>query len=554
MAKRKILLLFTCLAPAVWAQAPFIYYRGVVNSASYMAPGLPGAAIAQGSTFSIFGEYLGPATSPTLTSYPLQTNLGGVTVTISQGSTSVSAIPVYVSPGFISAILPSNAPLGTASVIVEYNNSGNSNPAPVQIVSSNFGIFAQNSGGTGPGAVQNVLSATSQPTTTFNQPAKPGSTITVWGTGLGPISASDAGSPPIGNLPIKTEVFIGGISATVLYNGRTPCCAGIDQIEVTVPQNAPTGCYVPLYVRTLGTNVSNFVSIAITQDGSPCSEPANALTTALLQGGKTARLIAARIAVHHDVGTATTNDTTTDALGFYAAQETSSSANSDPSISLPPAGTCAAYTFEGDFTQNTGFPPGFPASTPTGKALNAGAVTISGSTGQAAAGTSGLAVIGGAIPTISGTTSTLILNPGAFNVSGAGGSDVASFQATLNIPQPLTWSNRDTLQTVTRSQGFTVNWSGAAAGNTVFVAGAGEDMPDNASSMFICTAHPGDTSLTVPADVLANILPARTLLLQSRGALYVGQWPLASPPTFSASGITGFMLPVEVQGRTVMFQ
>jgi uncharacterized protein (TIGR03437 family) len=555
MFMRNALLLFTCLASAAWAQSPHIYYRGVVNSGSFMAPGLPGAAIARGSTFSIFGAFLGPTSSPTLASYPLQTNLGGVTVTVKQGATSVSAIPVFVSPGLINAIMPSNTPLGQVSVVVNFNNSGASNPAPVTVVNSNFGILSF-AGGLGPGVVQNVVSATSEPVNSLAQPATPGLTVVVWGTGLGPITGADNASPPVGSLPIQTEVFIGGVSAKVTYSGRTPCCAGIDEVVLAVPPNAPLGCYVPVYVRTGGTAVSNFVTMAITADGSPCSEPGNPMATALINGGSTARVMAARIAVHHDMGVATTNDTTTDVLGAYVAEEANGVRNFDPSIALPPAGTCTSYTLAGDFTQNLGFPPGFAWPTPTGSSLNAGAISIAGLSGQAdIAGTAGLTPLGGAIPTIANTQNTLILNPGSLNVSGAGGADVGSFQATLNMPQPLTWTNRDQLQTITRSQGFTANWTGVAAGNTVFVAGAGADLPNNASSMFVCVAHPGDSSLTVPGDVLANMPAARTRLLESRGVIYVGEWPLTGPATFNATGLnSGFLVAAQLIGRTVMFQ
>src|SRR3984957_18087065 len=203
-------LFFSCLAASAWAQTPRIYYRGVVNAGSFMSPGLPGAAIARGSTFSIFGAFLGPTSSPTLASYPLQTNLGGVTVTVKQGATSVSAIPVFVSPGLINAIMPSNAPLGQVAVVVNFNNSGARNSAPVTVVNSNFGILSF-AGGRGPGVVQNVQSATSEPVNSLAQPATPGLTVVVWGTGLGPITGADNASPPVGSLPIQTEVFIGGV-------------------------------------------------------------------------------------------------------------------------------------------------------------------------------------------------------------------------------------------------------------------------------------------------------------------------------------------------------
>src|SRR5437016_3299765 len=91
---------------AVSLTAQTIFPRGVVNAASFAAPGLPGGGIARGSIFSIFGKNLGPTSSPML-AFPLVLNLGGASVKVSQGTTSVDAIPLFVSPGQINAIMPS---------------------------------------------------------------------------------------------------------------------------------------------------------------------------------------------------------------------------------------------------------------------------------------------------------------------------------------------------------------------------------------------------------------------------------------------------------------
>ena len=512
-----------------------------------MAQGLAGGAIAQGSTISIYGTNLGPQTSPAL-AFPLGTSLGGVTVTLKQGATSVSAFPVFVSAAQINAIVPSNTPLGKVSLQLSYNNS-QSNPVPVTIVKTSVGIFAI-AGGAGPGIFQNFVSATSVPTNSLTTAATPGQSVTLWGTGLGPVTFPDNVAPTVVSLPIQTQVFVGGISATIAYNGRSPCCSGVDEIVFQIPSNAPLGCWVPVYVKTGGTAVSNFVTMAISANGSSCSEPSNALSGALIKGNATARILAARIALHHDVGVANANDTTTDVLGTYIAQENAGQFNFDPTVSLPPAGTCTTYTYFGDVTQSTGLPPGLPAPTPTGRSLNAGNISL----GSAKA-TGFATLVGGAIPTISGASNTLVLNPGNVNVSASGGADVASFQATASIPQPLTWTNRDSLQTITRSQGFTANWSSAAPGNTVFIYGFGADLPTNSYAAFLCTAAAGATSFTVPADVLANVPVARARLTQSRGAIYLGQWPVASPPSFSVTGVnSGFFIPLELTGRTVAFQ
>lgn len=50
---------------------PAINPNGVLNAASYIAPGFANYGIAPGSLFLIFGNYLGPDTLVQATSYPL---------------------------------------------------------------------------------------------------------------------------------------------------------------------------------------------------------------------------------------------------------------------------------------------------------------------------------------------------------------------------------------------------------------------------------------------------------------------------------------------------
>ena len=208
--------IFIFVSPVVKAQ-PFISYRNILNAASYAPAGLPGGSIARGSVFSIFGTNLGPTNSPAL-AFPLGITLAGVSIRVT-GSSAVDAIPLYVSPTQINAIMPSTAPLGAASVVVTFNGRAG-NPAPVQVVNSSFGIFTANVTGYGPGIATNFVSQTNQPINSPSAPATPGQTITLWGTGLGPVPYSDTIAPTTGNLPTKTEVFVGGIAATISYQGR----------------------------------------------------------------------------------------------------------------------------------------------------------------------------------------------------------------------------------------------------------------------------------------------------------------------------------------------
>ncbi len=532
-------------AQPVFAQAPFIVYRGVLNAASFMPAGLPGGPIAQGSIFTIFGAHLGPASSPSL-SYPLQTTLGGVSITVSNATASVDAIPIYVSPSQLNAVMPSNAPLGLVSVRVQFNGAS-SNPAPIQVTTTSFGIFTATGAGIGPGVLMNFVSPAVQPVNSLSQPAKPGQVLTLWGTGLGPVTFPDDGAPIAGNLPARTEVFVGGQPATILYHGRSPCCAGVDQVVLQVPANAPTGCWVPVSVRTAGTVVSNFVTIAISSSGSACSDPANPIGGAFAQGGNLGVLLAGRVSVHDDVAVLQPVDTTTDLAAAWFDKQQRLPFAFNPLLSLPPAGSCTAYG-----SPATGLLPGAVPVNP----LTPGSVSIAGSSGSkslyplAAPGTLS-SILGSALLSLS----DLFLSPGSFTLSGLASTAIAAFEAVVNMPQPLSWTNRGQIANLVRASGLTVNWTGASFNQSVFVYGLGTDLPTNSSYSFLCRANPGDSSFTVPPTVLANLPPTRAQLTQSLAAVYVGQWPIANPVLFTASGLDfGSAVAASVQGTTVVIQ
>ncbi len=88
-------------------------------------------------------------------------------------------------------------------------------------------------------------------------PAQPGTFISLFATGFGPTDpALEAGEvpsialPPLGQARVTgnvTSVTIGGIpldpdsAGDVFYIGTAPCCAGLYQLVVKVPDNAPDG-------------------------------------------------------------------------------------------------------------------------------------------------------------------------------------------------------------------------------------------------------------------------------------------------------------------------
>jgi uncharacterized protein (TIGR03437 family) len=542
------LLLFLYFAGPLAAQIPAIRLHGIINAASYAAPGLPGGSIAQGSIFTIFGSDLGPAQGVAASAFPLGTTLSSISITVSQGSTTVAALPLYVRQDQINALMPSNTPLGWDSVRVTYNGTS-SNYSPVFVVHDSPGIFTFTGTGLGPAALQNYLTASSAPSNSLLASAKPGQTEVLYLTGLGPISAPDNQAPPLGNLATPVEVWVGGVPATVTYSGRSPCCSGFDQIDFVVPDNAPQGCWVPVSVRTSHATLGNFSSMAINSNGGACSDASNSLSAPVVKGGSVGVLTLTRAAIHEDIGVNTPLDITDDFLTFNAVQQNGGAFAFAPFLSLPPPGSCTVYQGVGDFFESANVPQG---STVSG-ALDAGTrFQVTGPGGQKSVplvGTAG--PIGSFLPLYS-LPNSLFLAAGNYTVSAAGGANVAAFQAAITMPSQLTWSNRDQTTNLIRSQPLTLSWTGGAANQTVVILGGDSDLPSNSSAVFLCVAPSGANSFTVPPAVLSAIPATQPSVLHSKSAIYLMG---SSDAPFTASGLkTAIASAVYATGKTVNFQ
>jgi uncharacterized protein (TIGR03437 family) len=537
------------------AQTPLIYSRSIYNAASYTPAGLPGGGIAQGSLFSLFGTNLGPTAGVSVNAFPLQTTLGGTSISIVQGATTVAAIPVYVGASQINAIMPSNAPLGAASVQITYNGH-RSNFAPVRIVTTSFGVYTALGTGLGPAIVQNFINASTQPVNSTTAVAQPGQSATLWGTGLGPIQAADNIAPPVGNIPnIKVEVFVGGVSAPVLYSGRAPCCSGSDQVVFTIPTNAPTGCWVPIYVRTNGTAISNFVTMAIGPGASTCTTDVLPQITAGFIGAKSiGQAFTMRAATHHDVGVRSPIDTTADYHVSFAFAPHDETFLFNPAISFPPSGTCTVYTHQGDLLGGDMLPSMEPTTMPLDMGAPFlltgpnGTKTLTSTFTGANAG-----YLGGAVSSL--LSSTLFLDPGSYTVQGFGGLGVGPFTTNFTIPTPLNWTNRLTTTTVPRTQPLSVSWTGGDSGQVVAIVGFGEDLPTASSAVFACIAPKGANSFTVPTDILANLPATRPNPLQSKDIIYVLTLAGSSVETINATGLdVGLTSFFSILGKTVVLQ
>jgi uncharacterized protein (TIGR03437 family) len=220
------------LAPTVPSSGVFLNPLGILNAASYSPIT---AGVSPGELITIFGSNLSSSTATA--NIPFPTSLAGVQVMIND-----RPAPVYaVSPGQLSAIVP-YATSGTYAKIQVINNGKTSNPVTMYNRSCSPAVFTLSAGGDGYGA---VLHANYQVANAAN-PAKLGEVVLIYATGLGAVNPTVTdGSPgptsPLSTVNGKVGVFFGSTTGLVLYQGLAPGLAGLYQLNVQIPSDAPTG-------------------------------------------------------------------------------------------------------------------------------------------------------------------------------------------------------------------------------------------------------------------------------------------------------------------------
>lgn len=214
--------------------------EAAVNAASYIA------TIAPGAMASIFGTNLA-ATFAQAPSLPLPYGLEGTGVSVGGEPAPLLA----VSPGQINFIVP---PTANGNSVVVVREGVSSMPLASQTGLYTEGLFTVDASGVGPVA---ALHRDGSLVTALN-PAHHGETIELYGTGKG------VRNPAILAPELLPIVHIGPSTAVPAFYGPAPFYPGLDQINVTVPINAPFGQNVPLNVQ-LGSFTSNTATIAIAE-------------------------------------------------------------------------------------------------------------------------------------------------------------------------------------------------------------------------------------------------------------------------------------------------
>lgn len=239
---------FVCLGlfvQRVCAQTPTINAGGIVNGASFA----PGIGVASGSIASAFGANFGSST----TGIALQIN-------------GMVAPLFFVSAAQINFQVPWELTGQSEASVTAAVGGVTSSPVIFPLALDSPGIFVVNSSGQGAVLIANTASIAA-PAGVFqgSQAAVPGGFISIYCTGLGPVTNQPATGVLASNTSVTTAiptVTIGGIQSTPLFSGLAPGFFGLYQVNVQVPSNVSTSDAMPLFL-TIGGQQSNTVTIAV---------------------------------------------------------------------------------------------------------------------------------------------------------------------------------------------------------------------------------------------------------------------------------------------------
>ncbi len=233
---------------------PNVDLNGTVSGASFVAP------VAPGSIAAIFGRNLSIGSANSVLPLPMPVSLGQANFAVGD-----VAAPIYfVTPTQVNVQIPWElAALSQATVVATVNGVvSNAGTVPLAVFAP--GIFTMNASGSGQGA---ILVAPTANVATAGTPAARGGYVSIYCTGLGPVSNQPATGAPAKANPLSftlttPTVFIGGTAAQVTYAGLAPGFAGLYQVNAIVPTGIAIGNAVPVTIQ-MASATSNTATIAV---------------------------------------------------------------------------------------------------------------------------------------------------------------------------------------------------------------------------------------------------------------------------------------------------
>ncbi len=239
---------------------PTVETNRVLNAAS----GLEGQGLAPGSYISIYGRGLSPAIKIGTTPW-LPYSLAGVSVRFDVSSGSFAGRLHYVSDSQINVQVPWELQ-GMISAFMSVS-IGDYSSAPYEVILNDYSpaMFEYTEASSG-----RVLAAALDEAFGLigtGNAARRGSAIQLYVNGLGPVdNQPPTGEPapsaePLARTRVIPEVTIAGRRVDVLFSGLAPFFVGLYQVNVRVPNDAPTGIQ-PVVITANGVE-SKAVNIAV---------------------------------------------------------------------------------------------------------------------------------------------------------------------------------------------------------------------------------------------------------------------------------------------------
>ena len=251
------------------AGAPTISTNGVITAAAFGGS----TTIAPGTWIEIYGQNLAPDarewTGGDFSGSTAPTSLDGVKVTIG----GQAAFVRYISAGQVNVQVPSNVSTGQQQLVVSTTAGGSSAPYSINVASTRASVLAPSSfivsGKQYAAALFSDGSTFALPPNTLpgvtSRYAKPGDTLIVYGVGFGPTApAINAGQivSQTNMLASSLQVSLGGVGATLTYEGLVPSYVGLYQLNIVVP-NVANNDFVPLSISVGGTAIAQTVYTAV---------------------------------------------------------------------------------------------------------------------------------------------------------------------------------------------------------------------------------------------------------------------------------------------------
>ena len=268
LSASELLSIFNAATGGECKGTPAIYAGGAVSALAF--GGFP--SVAPGSWIEIYGSGLA-AEARAWTGSDFQ----GIDAPISLDGTSVfiggqNAFIDYISAGQVNAQVPSDIATGPQQLTVK-TVTGTSSSFGITVNAAEPGLLAPSSFNIGgiQYAVALFLDGTyalpaNAITGISSRPARPGDTIVLYGVGFGPVTPDIPAGQIVQQqnmLALPFAVSIGGVPATVSYDGLAPNYVGLYQFNVTLPAVPPGNAALTF---TLGTTVgTQALNIAVGQ-------------------------------------------------------------------------------------------------------------------------------------------------------------------------------------------------------------------------------------------------------------------------------------------------